>query len=172
MFLENFFLRFVTSIMPRDILLLSKNLACTQKYYVLPFQKLQKTKKVLRISGQRYKVYIPRCKEKLFFSPSLQTYSLLSGMYFIYRVLLVLLSLKIARILKDILKKTIFKCYNINMLKLQEVGHRISENTNICKNLLKQVATNCNALSTFMQVGYFCYMLLPTKMSCMLTVAV
>lgn len=67
MFLEIFFLRFMTSIMPHDMLLLSENLACTQKYYVLRFQKLQKTKKVLRNSGLRYKVYIPRCKEKLFF---------------------------------------------------------------------------------------------------------
>jgi len=59
----------MTSIVTHDMLLLTKNLACTQKYYVLRFQKLQKTKKVLRNSGQRYKVYIPRCKEKLFFNP-------------------------------------------------------------------------------------------------------
>jgi len=57
------------------------------------------------------------------------------------------------------------------MLKLHEIGRRISESTNICKHLLKQVATRRNTLSTFMRAGYFCSMLLPTKMSCMLTVA-
>jgi len=162
----------MTSIMPHHMLLLSKNLSYTQKYYVLRFQKLRKTKKVLRNSGQRYKVFIPRCKEKSLFSPSSQTYSLLSGMYVIYRVLLMLLLLAIARILKDILKKTIFKCYNINMLKFHEVGHYVSENTQIYKNLLKKVGTRCKALFTFMRAGYFCYMLLPTNMSFMLTVAV
>ena len=58
------------------------------------------------------------------------------------------------------------------MLKLHEVGRHISESTQIYKNLLKQEATRCNALFAFMRAGYFCYMLLPTKMSCMLTVAV
>ena len=57
------------------------------------------------------------------------------------------------------------------MLKMHGLGRHISESTQIYKNLREQEATRCNALLTFLWAGYFCCMLLPTKMSCMLTVA-
>jgi hypothetical protein len=131
----------------------------TKKYYVIRFQKLRKTKKIPRTSGQHYKVYTPRCKKKLFFSPNPQKYSLLSGMYVVYGVLLVLQLLSIARILKDVLKKTVFKCHNISVLKMHELGSHIYESTQIYKNLLSQDATRWNALFAFLRAGYFCYML-------------
>jgi len=58
------------------------------------------------------------------------------------------------------------------MPKLHEVGRHISVSTQIYKNLLKKEATRCNTLFTFMRAGYFRHILLPTKLSCMLTVAV
>jgi hypothetical protein len=101
-----------TGIRTWDLMISSQKLwalyheAChTKKYYVIRFKKLRKTNKIPRTSGQHYKVYTPRFKNKLFFSPSPQTYSLLSGVYVVHGVLLVLQLLPIARILKGVLKK-------------------------------------------------------------------